>query len=710
MKICKINDVRAAALGDGNNGILYDSNIKKDVSEVVDSRIKDANSLYNVFCLKPNDDPDDAVISKMQLINKVTKKSNGKMTGDTLINSLMYSKRKLNGNMDRESIEKAVAKKLRRGLKYQQLFLTDLIEFLLSNPNVMGKQLFIARHDFDGFLKALNDDYNRKNDTKDSIIKSIENQKTNVLIDNGALYLGDKQDAGKQILSKFLEDYANDPTALTKLFKTIEYEYFGIDFSAKDAQKQKQALFINSESGADIPELFREKLNTLYAEKIKGQTDPERYYWFSLAHQYLINEFVKKLYKNRKRYVVIKKNGAKIKKKYEYDIKKYTNSYVISKCHGMIKNYITSNYLKLGKAAYHFYDFANEKLNLASIDSFDYELIKAKDTLCQKIHTSIVFACHSFLCCMKKSNGQNVNNDVDGKEIKGLTANDQRRLLRFFGGQSLVVKPGETIDTNALATELNKALYSVRNSHFHYSDEVKTEKVKSYPILRRLFEIEIENQGQFVLEKYQSNNVYMFYSKSIVEQLFNQIYAKQCNVKSKPFIPAFSSILSFGKFDISIFKSVPQPADIFKSTAYFLLKEIYYHNFIGNDEIGSLFVEALHERMENPEKEDKKDAWNDFASIVCKCGDDFPAICNSCMREYAIKNSKPENNKEQNGSHKGDYLKMFLNQITQAAFLKFVKDKYKLSNEPAYNESYKDVKPSTPSIQISIQATEELLE
>ena len=389
------------------------------------------------------------------------------------------------------------------------------------------------------------------------------------------------------------------------------------------------------------------------------------------------------------------------------------------------ETYISSRFIDMGKAAYH---FAMPKdltsLNAASfgtvnalfkdgITSFDYEYIKAEESIEREISGYISSALNTFTASsILPAQREEL---LAKKDILSLRAEDEnlsenmmKNILRFFGGSSVWKEKQEFSKENRVAffSALQDRLRYVRNSSFHYASGEDTSRVKENPAVLALISGETERVGSIFAKKYYSNNVPMFYTEKDIEKMMENLYAKE-NFRPAQ-IPSFQSVVNHSDMDgvltalvgagyNSKIKSVG--ADItkqYRSAMYFVLKEIYYNDFLKLEDIKERFRrEALN--YKSPQATEKKDppAESFRARISDLCEDKtitFAEICQQLMTDMQLQQGemakKPES--KQNVTDKKAYIhfRLILESCIRSAFLDYVKNdgKYAFLLAPMYRK------------------------
>lgn len=706
MKISKVNHVRYAVC---KGPKLYCVSSKNgtnllDLREHIKKRVDQANKSYNVLiinettCTKGKKKSDIESINNFSEIKKYFENFNKVCNG---ILRKDYSKyidiKKLKNDFEAKitelvnksnyvsvkkiDLESLVSLYVRKGMREQSEFIVSVIE-LMCNNKCSDKIYKLTNLNYNGFIDSYKKDYMKKNNSIDKMIKSFNNQKLKVCFDdNNKLCLSNYQDNEKKFLFEFLKEYSYNKDALKKLLDFIKSVYglhdkegFFIDvddvnklnnlYKSKTEIKKtgctREEKKIKSEEISESikelkdnikgqikyklikaisnNEIYKDELidnsNQNYDSRIKRETS--KYFWLSLT-----NKYIGDLYSSNK---YIKYNNLK-------------NEYVVFNVERRLKDFIASKYIDIGKAVYHFVinnddskkdDSAIIKSTNKIITSFDYEYIKARESITKEINTSVVFGSNIFRNSVVNDNYEedilndaklidNKNNSyVDNLNSKYLyrtnikdntndstnSNNDESlatNILRFFGGKSnvknvisdkvnYVEKEIENITVQVLSGDyryllvgIAEGMKEIRNNCFHYvlstkkkQQSISEKKSDYFKVLKDLYNNDVSNQNIITLKKYLGVNAFMFYKDENIIKLINKLYNNYKNIPA--YVPAFNNVVKrinyVNDFGIDI-KDIEinisnedndtdyienQPNYI--STQYFLLKEIYYNDFL----------------------------------------------------------------------------------------------------------------------------------
>lgn len=325
-------------------------------------------------------------------------------------------------------------------------------------------------------------------------------------------------------------------------------------------------------------------------------------------------------------------------------VKEYKLSalYLCDKVWENFLSYIAMKYVNMGKAVYHFAfpDFTKAQEDIVigeilpqffeGITSFDYERITAEEDLERELSSYVLFGVNNFsrtIASAEEYEKSDKFSDVLQINKKNMVIDSEkadhgklvlypdvyRRILQFFGGQSQWQDTELGDDSIALVDAMKEKLAFVRNSSFHYASKHDMEKVCENELVQKIFSKEYADLGKSYRKKYYSNNVPRFYSLEDIDEVMDILYNK-----AKPRVaqvPAFNNIIKkkdsadvmgrivakecvrkmHGRFDSK------EVSEMFQSTFLFLLKEIYYYQFLQLPNLMFRFEKAI-EKMQKSGK------------------------------------------------------------------------------------------------------------
>lgn len=408
--------------------------------------------------------------------------------------------------------------------------------------------------------------------------------------------------------------------------------------------------------------------------------------------------------------------------------------------------YMASKFTDLGKAVYHFAipDLSGvERGEIVSIrdvlpefrngiSGFEYERIKANESLEREIAEYVAFAVNNFANAVSspeersKAKHEDVLSLRTAQETRKqdkqivLRSDATRRILQFFGGQSAFTKEQELypgiFTKEALYVSMRNEIASVRNTTFHYTAQFN-ETIK-HDVAKIFFEKELREFGRSLRDKYYSNNVHRFFSIDDIDDLMRTIYADK-KVRAAQ-VPAFNNIISraniakllTGRFvDKDSFYAIQNVEDanapeMYWSALFFVLKELYYYDFLqeqsGNENVKKRFLDALERRKDTAfKKKNQKEnnALRDFEKKVNAIGRDksFGEICQGLMVEYMLQNNEGQivqtqslqnmDNKKLLEQQSYKHYRTLLYELLRDAFMEYVKEKWNILSYPVWRNA-----------------------
>lgn len=390
------------------------------------------------------------------------------------------------------------------------------------------------------------------------------------------------------------------------------------------------------------------------------------------------------------------------------------------------RSYLAMKFIDLGKGVFHFampdlYNISDgaefgkiQDAFINGISSFDYERIKAEENLSRSMAVAVTYAAAIFANSavnddyLRQAKKEDVllYNKKDFNEPNCLKPAARRNILQFFGGHSKC-NDINTIDTIDLTNAIKSAIKLIRNHSYHYVPRLGEleDSANTADIIRRLFSIENNRLGRFLAEKYHSTGTSEFYSQDDIEKMINYLYSKRIEHPAQ--IPAFSNVLSRKKANecelvTGILEDLlhqqgvtPNILSNYVHTLYFLMKEIYYHDFIGNNNLKDLFFAMLREEEEMCSEKEQY-ALKDFSRYMEKIKHlYFSEICQLIMTEVNLQNQgqksvRSSSQKERDRSAKKEiyqHYRMLLWKILRKAFLKHLQEDYQFLLKPNKQEA-----------------------
>lgn len=294
-------------------------------------------------------------------------------------------------------------------------------------------------------------------------------------------------------------------------------------------------------------------------------------------------------------------------------------------------SYIAQKFIDYGKAVYHFalpeeFNFENGEVRFGEvlpkyrggISSFEYERVKAKESLERSIAVSVTFAANTFSRAVLaktpvKENPQTKEpepaNDILFTEQNVYSpcifSDAGKRVMRYFGGLSSwknnqeICSLVEMDGGIGIIEPIRLHIKSIRNESFHYMSAVS---MPDPAVISKLFTQEEKQYSVLVRNKYYSNNVYRYYSEKDTAQLLNHLYANPSYVPAQ--IPAFDRLFNresaytnvkflSGSSKSKIAGEGSDEVERFKGTLMFLLKQVYYRSFLQDGSCKNYFISKI---------------------------------------------------------------------------------------------------------------------
>ncbi|MCD7956988.1 MAG: type VI-A CRISPR-associated RNA-guided ribonuclease Cas13a [Lachnospiraceae bacterium] len=413
------------------------------------------------------------------------------------------------------------------------------------------------------------------------------------------------------------------------------------------------------------------------------------------------------------------------------------SSRMMAACWADILRFLCGKYIDIGKAVYHFAMPERKEGEIRcgqvygryrnGISSFDYEAIKAEETLQRDISVALMPALHAFSASVLDEEKRNrIQAEAEAKasdedsrksakahfedvlllsedELEELKKNDRTsQLLRFYGGCSAAPEAiwgSETAGTGFML-ELRQHLAEIRNENFHYTEGKRRNVNTKYT--RILWENDRAAYADSVRKRYYSNNTGMFYDAGELAGLVRTLYGRSSGTEAQ--IPAFRNIWKRRALSDDINQGVSAgkqgeipdfllPAErgsatrtVFEGAVYFLLKEIYYRDFIQNRDVKTYFFNAARE-YQNETRNDRTQSrpvqnFNQYLDGLKKIsnGVTFGNLCQMIMQEYSQQNA----NQKEGAIYQ--HYKMLFPIYIKKAFRSFLNDHYGFLMKPEYRE------------------------
>ena len=582
-----------------------------------------------------------------------------------------------------------------------------------------------------GFIDAVNRDYYRVN-----IMKSVQNMDVKVQPDlqkNALLALSSIGNEKKEALTDILLRYAasgKDADQVLLEIKTLLFEYF---LPGKQREKEKYTIVQNL---WNIPYLYGVYLDDGFICENSDMQDEDMEAICDIDPQYKIPQSKLKRrirYVNYGRYMqMMDTHTSDREKRYwiqyikEFVEKNYVDvnkalsvescyaSVMMANCWKEIIRYLCGKYIDMGKAVFHFTNLTYQpepKENIVygklqeqyvnGISSFDYEVIKAEETLQRDIANAFVSVSFAFSRAVVDEEKMNACQEKNKEDILFLKedildsvmrTDVGKQLLRFFGGESMVMS-GEAFSGEELAKEFINHLSTIRNKNFHYLDGKKKEYQHKYASM--LWKNDERAYQQIARQRYYANNAGLFYKIEQIRNLVRKLYSQKHITEAQ--IPAFRTVLKrkeLSEYMRELKISLPENTNgkirgSFEDTLYFLLKEIYYRDFIVGDEIARYFFKAVEENSMSSQSENRNAAcagrnfWEYVKPLKNEYDNNkisFGNVCQYIMTEYNQQNTSKQEKEIYT------YFKMLIALCIRKGFGNFIKNNYQFLLKPEYSD------------------------
>ena len=368
-----------------------------------------------------------------------------------------------------------------------------------------------------------------------------------------------------------------------------------------------------------------------------------------------------------------------------------------------IINYLCIKYIAIGKAVYNcaMSELGSDSnaIRLGTIDpayadgisSFDYEIIKAQETLQRETSVYLSFAInHLGSATVNLTEKETDFLTLNKKQIEELAKTGiLRNILQFFGGKSVWDDfnfAPEWSDDKAelnLLYDLKDILYAMRNENFHFSTANINDGSWNTGLIADMFAHDCIKAREGQKNRFFSNNLPMFYKNEDLERILHVLYDRYSERASQ--VPAFNTVFVRKNFPdilkgqkVSISNSAEDALKL-QNAIYYLYKEIYYNAFLSNPKSGEYFARAVKGLKGKDANEEN--AIKDFQGRINELSGKYslPQICQMIMTEYNQQNSGNRKKKtakdEMNNPDIFKHYKMLLYMGIREAMLKYLDDK-----------------------------------
>ncbi len=730
MKISKVDHTKSAVgvyANQGQKGILYrdPSTERMSVEKRVDKRADATRILYAVF----NQPKDKRSITRGA--TSVAKSFNNAIRG-------LRNDRSLNRNLTADKLYKvvlneireqqfsdmdidaAISELLKKSLRRDAFIsaLTMMLTKAHKGENLSSDERSDVQNDL---ITPLINDYD-KTTVRKQAVASIKHQ--NLIAqpdsnsDNAVIVISKISDSKernmseKDALRRFLSAYAvldekKRHNMRVKLRRIVILYFYGMEEVPKDdfdewsdhvLRGQTQTPFISFTPSGDksdsdkLKEAVRKTNMERYRYCRKILDDDQDSLFFDDADissffiHHIENE-VERVYR-----------GAKPNDAYKRSL-----GYISERVWKGIINYLCIKYIAIGKAVYNcgMSELGSNRENIVlgkidkafsdGISSFDYEIIKAQETLQRETSVYVSFAANHLGSATVNLNEENTDFLTLDKKRLGELAKDGmlRNILQFFGGKSAWKSFDFDIETEnketvlKLLCDLKDILYAMRNENFHFSTTNINEGTWQKDLVGRMFAYDCMKAGEGQKNRFYSNNLPMFYDNEDLERVLHVLYDHYSEHASQ--VPAFNTVFVRKNFPEILKKqriTLPSSAEDnikFQNAVYYLYKEIYYNSFLSSSESLEYFLKAVKQLEWSNQAEEN--AVKDFRRRIDELRNNYSLsqICQMIMTEYNQQNNGSRKKKtakdEQNKPDIFKHYKMLLYKGIGDAMLRFLNEK-----------------------------------
>lgn len=718
MKITKVNNQKIAVEGKQEKnefGYLYQNKNRgsycKDTNKIKDyvsKRVNESQKLYSPFVPKKINNKKREETKKLQhdFLEKVFKnillKKNSEMNENEKIKAL-YDLTPIPVTLNAEETEKIMRESLRKSLKRKDSYqtLVDIAYAMCDKKNYSERLRNIGNERLKKLIDIVNEDRYKWKETE-NIVKSIEQQnvKVQVVSEGEKVHLEISNSNGKnkllfEELKRYAEGEESQKTVLNHMNQALILFYPECESVLGEGYRFDIANVLRSQIGPEMK--FSKEVNDIFATNSNSKN----------ATVELRTAFLDEVFSRKRRAIdnckvqeiefwvnhITLKLQNKFKKNRALVPSNNELAYMIEMSWKDILEYLGKKYIDMGKAVYHFampveYEITNgavfgevKEAYREGISSFDYEEIKANETIDRKLSTSIHFACNQFQGAVGKGNKEILSE----KLTELLVRKDAiKSFLRYFGGESYW-KSNKTIisaDPIEFVGEIKTNFYYLRNRYYHYISKKYVDIKKENGFVQAIFEQEQQLVASQIRKKYYSNNIPMFFSENNIKPVMDYLY--QSYKEREAQIPAFNKIIKrkdlrqfYKKWTKCELDNMVLPKNIrqYEGTIYFLLKEIYYYGFLTDSSAKEYFNTVVKRHKKNSSGANKN-AERNIIEAINEMGEEVTLanVCQSIMTQYAMENNR--NNllaeRKMGTKKKFDHFPLLLYQFLQEAFMDYL--------------------------------------
>lgn len=355
---------------------------------------------------------------------------------------------------------------------------------------------------------------------------------------------------------------------------------------------------------------------------------------------------------------------------------KLNTAYLSEKVWEDALNYISTKYVALGKAVYHFgmedINGAQGDINLGKISdsldgditSVDYEMIKARESLQRETVAQVAFAANNLARTItdykddddEESDFLSLAEENFHKAVDGTDANAMlRNILQYFGGISkwdkeLIRKayPDRADYHVAFVDDLRHIIYSARNGNFHFRTNIDTTGDWNTKLIGDMFAHEMESCVGAERIRFYSNNLPRYYKVDDLKKVMDTLYARYTDRAAQ--VPSYEKVLIRKHFRDYLHHDLgmnvtfeAEDSRKWESAVYFICKQVYYNKFLPSSNVKNLFFDAVSRLTVRDNVKDKNKEERAIKNFKERCEEirrlSLPEICQAIMTEYNLQNA-----------------------------------------------------------------------
>lgn len=410
-------------------------------------------------------------------------------------------------------------------------------------------------------------------------------------------------------------------------------------------------------------------------------------------------------------------------------------SYLVPKVWKDVINLLSLKYIATGKAVFHFAmdglektgEKQKEDVTLGKLDdtllkgltSFDYEMIKAKETLQREIAVHIAFATNTLSRAVVDMSKLEDNDSDILLWNKGMKNYDKcmsclrydnqddllNAMLQFFGGKTKWETSQEIKDYfgkdkygTQMFMDIKDMIYSLRNDNFHFVSMAENNKNKYSVVHSFMFNKELEGCDGIEKNRFYSNNLHLFYKQNDLEIVMNKLYEKV--VPRAASIPSFNTVFVRKIFETQLTEIAWRPKfsdseyqKKWVSGLYYLFKEIYYNDFLQSKDANRL-LDKVVAALAPQRGEDDYQAINSFIRKYKECSGSIAEKCQQIMTDYNQHNNQHRKSRTAYDSILDKELyknyPLMLKKCLSKALCNYIKDNYAFLANPVTHD-YKEI-------------------